>query len=706
MITATSPDVFPKVLARYASWTAVMDAAQSTLPSDMEPSRRHKYVEELAPDAINDSPKLWKALVEDLVTRDKLAAFVSALYQGSNASSELVHILNGTVSVDVDGKVNDVELHSINNKVKPYFNAEEFSTWLKAKMPCVCAIWDDDGRYEPGIRGTGFLIAPDLVLTARHVVWGLIDEIRTGVVTDDVPEVRDQQQVGSAPKLCCVFDYRTIVSKFDRDAPPPECIVVDPDTDWLVWSSLTDIRDGLTHDFAGKPSIATRLDCAVIRLATPIGIKADPRRGGKMRGWLQLNGSVPVLKTQEIITILQHPQGLPQNFAMNEFSAQDPSATRIWYRTNADHGSSGSPCFGRNLDLVAFHNAGWPTNFEGDTKLCNQGVRIDRVIGALPPDVTSASRNLPPADIRLWSLSTNLATPRPVLGREDFKEMALNLMQPDVERRLIVVDDADDVKDIGKSGKSFSAELLKALARGRSVLIVEFEAKELRSMVPDAFLREIGRRIGIDLPMLDTAPPRPSDERQWTRWWANDLPHWFGDLLEQRAAATGTASTETAGELEREAATAIGQKVMLRELLWIVIDNVHRYPPEGAMKELLAGMMAITDTDQALGAGLRSLRWLTIGHVPDFVRERSIEYWRDTVSQDAIDGDAWIKCVQTAFESEGAGNKFDASVARDFYELVELRQAALVRDRATRIRVLGGAIIDAMNKLFKTAGLV
>ena len=123
------------------------------------------------------------------------------------------------------------------------------------------------------------------------------------------------------------------------------------------------------------------------------------------------------------------------------------------------------------------------------------------------------------------------------------------------------------------------------------------------------------------------------------------------------------------------------------------------------MKELLAGMMAITDTDQALGPGLRSLRWLAIGHVPDFVRERSIEYLRDTVSQDDINGDAWIECIRTAFESEGAVEKFDATVARDFYDLLEFRQAAVVRDPATRIRVLGGAMVDVMNKLLRTAGI-
>lgn len=703
MVAAISPKAFPKLLVKYASWSAVMDAAQSTLPPDMEPARRRKYVEELAPDAINDSLKLWEALVADLVNRNKLDAFVSALYQGSSASADLMHILNGAVSVDADGNVDEAALQSINNKVKPFFNAEDFSTWLKANMPCVCAIWVDDGRDVAGIRGTGFLIAPNLVLTARHVVRGLIDEIATGVVTDGVVETRDQPRAGSVPKLCCVFDYRTIVSNFVRSAPPPEFTVVDVAADWLVWSSFTDNRDGSTHDFAGQPNIATRLDCAVIRLATPIGIKADPRRGGKMRGWLQLSGSAPALKKDEIITILQHPEGLPQNFAMNAFRAQDATTTRIWYETNTDNGSSGSPCFGRNLDLVAFHNAGRPKLFQGDTRLCNQGVRIDHVISVLPADVTNASRNPPPADVKLWSLSPDLAAPLPVLGREDFKKLVLDLMQPDVERRVIVVDDAENVKNVGKSGKSFSTDLLKALARGRPVAIVDFEAKELRAMAPDAFLREIGRRI--DLPRLETAPARPNDERQWTRWWATDLPQWFGGLLEQRAAAAGKTRTETVAAHERELAAATGQKVVLRELLWIVIDNVHRYPPEGAMKELLAGMMAITDIDQALGPGLRSLRWLVIGHVPDFVREKSIEYWRDTVSQEDIDDKAWIDCVRTAFESEGAADKFDASLAQDTYDVAVLRQGAAVNKLATRIQALRGAIIEALRKLFKTAGI-
>ncbi|WP_047602727.1 trypsin-like serine peptidase [Pseudomonas putida] len=702
MTIGTSPEVFPKVLARYAYWVSVMNAAQSTLPPDMEISRRQKYVEELAPDAINDFPVLWKALVADLIARDKLDVFIAALYQSSFADSVLAHILNGTVSVDSNGEVNSANLHTINNKVKPFFNAEVFSTWLKEKMPCVCAIWLEDVP-DPGFHGTGFLVAPDLVLTARHVILKLVDSIPTGKVINGVSEVKDRQKDDSTPKLHCVFDYRTLISNFSMMPPPTECTIVGVDANWLVWSSITDGRDGVTHDFTQPPNILGYLDCAFIRLDTPIGYKADPRRGGMRRGWMQLNGRVPALITNEIITILQHPAGLPQNFAMKEYRAQEPCGTRIWYHTDADNGSSGSPCFGRNLELVAFHNAGRPTNFIGGTDQCNQGVRIDHVLSGLLQNVMNALPNAQPSDIKLWSLSTSRTAPQPVLGREDFKAMVLELMKPDATKRLIIVDDADDIKDIGKSGKSFSAELLKALARGRSALIVEFEAKELRQMSPDAFLREIGRRINLG--ELDTAPPKPSDERQWARWWAYDLPHWFADLLERRATDAMTASTVTVGQNERETAAATGQKVMLHELLWIVIDNVHRYPPEGAMKELLAGMMAITDTDQALAPGLRSLRWLTIGHVPDFVRERSIEYLRDTVSQDEIGKNAWIKCAQTAFESEGAGDRFVESLASTLYEIVELKNTAAVQNRATRIPTLSKAVADAISGLFKTAGI-
>ena len=123
------------------------------------------------------------------------------------------------------------------------------------------------------------------------------------------------------------------------------------------------------------------------------------------------------------------------------------------------------------------------------------------------------------------------------------------------------------------------------------------------------------------------------------------------------------------------------------------------------MKELLAGMMAITDTDQVLEPGLRSLRWLVIGHVPDFVRERSIEYWRDTVSQEEIGDAAWVGCVRTAFESEGAADKFDESLARDSYLLVGYQQSPALLNPATRIHALSAAIGDAMRKLFRTAGI-
>ena len=36
MAAGISPKALPKLLVKYASWTAVMDAAQATLPSDCQ----------------------------------------------------------------------------------------------------------------------------------------------------------------------------------------------------------------------------------------------------------------------------------------------------------------------------------------------------------------------------------------------------------------------------------------------------------------------------------------------------------------------------------------------------------------------------------------------------------------------------------------------------------------------------------------------
>jgi hypothetical protein len=262
---------------------------------------------------------------------------------------------------------------------------------------------------------------------------------------------------------------------------------------------------------------------------------------------------------------------------------------------------------------------------------------------------------------------------------------------------VLVVERANEVQDIPHCGRRFSARILKAMARGRAGAVVEFLAKDIRQMAPEQFLLELGRRIGLD--GLETYPEPPQEERQATRWYAVDLPRWFGTRLEARGRAALTAVPDV--PIDPDTGSALGRELVLRELTWIVIEGIDEHPPEGGIKELIAGMMAITDTESVVGPGLRSLRWLVVGYVPDFVRERSIQYRRDTVSPLAIGDAEWVECLGTAWLAHGRRPEdFPGAVAKSLYRFYESINPE-IREPSTRLPALAAAVPSALAAMMK-----
>jgi hypothetical protein len=103
--------------------------------------------------------------------------------------------------------------------------------------------------------------------------------------------------------------------------------------------------------------------------------------------------------------------------------------------------------------------------------------------------------------------------------------------------------------------------------------------------------------------------------------------------------------------------------------MWIMIDDLDKHPPAKAMQECLAGLIGITDTAAELPPGLRALRWLLIGHIPDFVRDHSIEYELDSISQRDLGVEEWEACCRAAFISKGQLDSYVPDLAitfRDF----------------------------------------
>ena len=119
-----------------------------------------------------------------------------------------------------------------------------------------------------------------------------------------------------------------------------------------------------------------QLDYAVLRLERSVGNEAignNPSPGAPPRGWIKLNGQPPLEQGMPLL-IAQHPNGSPLKLAFDTKSliGVNGNGTRVRYATNTEHGSSGSPCFNIDWQLVALHHLGdpaWKSQF-------NEGVPI------------------------------------------------------------------------------------------------------------------------------------------------------------------------------------------------------------------------------------------------------------------------------------------------------------------------------------------
>ena len=110
-------------------------------------------------------------------------------------------------------------------------------------------------------------------------------------------------------------------------------------------------------------------------------IRVTGAADGSRRGWIHLpdhqavSDSDPFAPDQPVL-IAQHPSGKPLSLAIEWQSMIGPNAssTRVRHRTNTEAGSSGSPTFDRNWNLIALHHYG-DAKYQHKPRF-NQGVPI------------------------------------------------------------------------------------------------------------------------------------------------------------------------------------------------------------------------------------------------------------------------------------------------------------------------------------------
>jgi hypothetical protein len=220
-------------------------------------------------------------------------------------------------------------------------------------------------RVELGgnAAGTGFLVGPDAVLTNYHV----LEDVLNGTV--------------AAAKVTCRFDYKVLADGSRVEGTAVGLYVGLHATDWKLDFSPYSAAER-TRTPEDPPPTPDELDYALVRLARRFGDEpATPKGGARApkRGWITLGSTAPPFVPKMALMIAQHPDGKPLKLAVDTESviAVNPNRTRVRYATSTEHGSSGSPVFDLEWNLVALHHLGDPA-YDHPASY-NQGVPIDLV---------------------------------------------------------------------------------------------------------------------------------------------------------------------------------------------------------------------------------------------------------------------------------------------------------------------------------------
>jgi hypothetical protein len=200
--------------------------------------------------------------------------------------------------------------------------------------------------------GTGFLVGDDLVLTNYHVIEG--NDLSKMNVRFDHKILADGTTINSGKV------YRVIGPAVDQSPYSPFDLSFPP---------------------TGAPG-ADQLDYALLRIE---GKAATDTVDGKKRAFMvPTKQAVP---SQGLLFIVQHPKGRPLQVAFDAILELNGNGTRITYKTNTEEGSSGSPGFDRDWNLVVLHHSGDPRF--GQQAQFNEGIPIETIRTNLKPEITS-----------------------------------------------------------------------------------------------------------------------------------------------------------------------------------------------------------------------------------------------------------------------------------------------------------------------------
>lgn len=217
-------------------------------------------------------------------------------------------------------------LERLTSQGSPFMDMSRLAAWMIASERRLCQI-------KVGMTfGTGFLIAPDLVLTCYHVVEA---HLKQRVAASDV-QIR--------------FDF--YVSP-NNTAPSPSLPWESIDPAWKIIHRPYSPAD---LSLQGDPA-PEDLDYAVLKLRNPVGNE---------RGWIDISQDVPPPAPEAPLLIAQHPGQAPDGrapqqplqiaFATPGFESMDATGTRLIHFVSTLPGSSGGLVVGPDFRACGLHH--------------------------------------------------------------------------------------------------------------------------------------------------------------------------------------------------------------------------------------------------------------------------------------------------------------------------------------------------------------
>jgi Trypsin-like peptidase domain len=283
-------------------------------------------------------------------------------------------------------------------------------------------------------KGTGFLVGPDLLLTAAHVID------RKAWPPDPRPEVVAR------------FDYGLQAGR-----SPAENGVPVPVVDFVAASLPTDAEvEGRTADWEAP---ADRLDFALLRLGSDVP-SPEGADEAQPRGSYPLDTTDYDFTRSPLLFIVQHPLGQFQRVTwIRSAPTQNAGRTRIRYGGNTLAGSSGSPVIDVRGRLVALHHY--------SERGSNQGVPLSVIARAIGPTVTEDRRPLNGDPFLANSLRG-----RPFVNRTNLRGRIREMACDGNGSRLLTI------KGESGSGVTYSYQLISHIAHRSSL------SRQVRAAVP------------------------------------------------------------------------------------------------------------------------------------------------------------------------------------------------------------------------------